>query len=85
MAPQVAIIKQAAYSSKDQGGGKRQAGITLQNIEVLSTAISACTGELRSLGDDSWLVHTNTPSVLSGQRQTNATGLAATSKAHNGA
>jgi len=72
----------AARSSTDQG-----AGIILQKVEVLSTAFATLVviGELRTGGDDSWLVHTNTPSVPSGQRETNATGLAATSKAHNGA
>jgi hypothetical protein len=59
----VAHHKTGVYSSTDQGGGKRRA---------ISDG-----RQLRSLGDDGRLVHTNIPSVP-GQMETNDTALAAT-------
>jgi hypothetical protein len=49
-------------------------------IHRASSWLIGLSRQLRSLGDDSWLVHTNIPSVPS-QTETNDTGLAATS--HN--
>jgi len=54
------------FVATDHGGGKRR-------------AISRGR-QLHSLGDDSWLVHTNIPGVPD-QKETNDTGLAATT--HN--
>jgi hypothetical protein len=60
------ICSNGERSRIGQGGGKRR-------------AISRGR-QLHSLGDDSWLVHTNIPSVPD-QKETNDTGLAATT--HN--
>jgi hypothetical protein len=62
------------------------AGFSIVGLTAIFAAIRRASSWLSSLADERRLVHTNTPSVP-GHRETNDTGLGATSKVdnHNGA